>query len=588
MPQTLRHAIVLADADPIRRARLQEALAFWYGDQFPVVPAARAEDTAQTVEALRQEDAQVVLVAAVGDEQAAGGVLARSVAAVGAVAEPGRLWLEPGGAGEPTAAADGTPARLPFAAEGPVELDPRVMDNAIHSWYEQATPQQRGDLTPVTVKAPYRSRRAFDIRAFLAGSGIDFAWTEPTPGNEKVYVTIRGERLENPPLALLATKLGLVDEPRETWFDLIVVGGGPAGLSAGIYAGTGGLKTLIIEDNVPGGQVATSSEVANYLGFPDGITGFDIARRALKQAKKYKVSWQPAHHAAELVPGDEKNPHQVKVSGSATKTFKAGAVAIASGLTPNQLDTVPGLNDLIGRGVYYSALSVDAPRTAGDHVAIVGGGNSSGQAALHFAKYAKDVTLIVRGKKLRDKMSDYLVERIEADKRIQVWTQSNVTGCEADGNNELKSIEVTQNKSTKHLEARWLYILIGGKPNLEWLGTDAGKKIAVSALTGAVLTGIDLPGHAAELVKTAKAAEEEGRKRKLTGKDLQKFIEKAVLAARTASTQSSIPGVFAIGDTQYLSPPGVGSAVGKGSAVIGDLFPYIAKHPNLFPSFKKS
>ncbi|MEU1310541.1 NAD(P)/FAD-dependent oxidoreductase [Streptomyces cinnamoneus] len=262
------------------------------------------------------------------------------------------------------------------------------------------------------------------------------------PHDEDVHVAVPGAVLPpNPSLAALAVALKLVDEPKGDWFDVVIVGGGPAGLSAAVYAGTEGLKTLVIEDDVPGGQVGTTTDVANYLGFPDGISGFEIARRALAQAKKYKVCWQPAHQATELRIGDSKKPHEVVVSGAAESKYKAGAVVIASGLKGNTLDGVPGLEALLGRGVYYSALSVDAPETKGDRVAIVGGGNSAGQAALHFAQYAKDVN---------------------------VWTKYNVTGVKADADKQLTGIELSgmETLDLQHLDARRLYLLLGSKPNV--------------------------------------------------------------------------------------------------------------------------
>ncbi|MFI9307233.1 NAD(P)/FAD-dependent oxidoreductase [Streptomyces triculaminicus] len=164
------------------------------------------------------------------------------------------------------------------------------------------------------------------------------------------------------------------------------------------------------------------------------------------------MAWQPAHQATALRIGDSEKPHEVTVGGTATHTYKAGAVVLASGLKPTRMD-VPGLKPLLGRGVYYSALAVDAPETTGDRVAIVGGGNSAGQAALHFAKYAKDVTIIIRGDSIKQKMSDYLVKRIEVRKNIHVWTNSNVSRCKPDAGNELASLEVTHNQTER--SATW-------------------------------------------------------------------------------------------------------------------------------------
>ncbi|MEU1372289.1 FAD-dependent oxidoreductase [Streptomyces triculaminicus] len=585
---TVRHAIALSDPDPLRRLKLQEFFAKWYGDQFTVVPTARAEDTAQVVGALTQEGIDVVLVAAVGDEPSASAVLESAGTAEG---EPGRLWLVPDSEGEAVAPRDSAPARLPFTTDTLAELDPRVVDDAIADWWEHATPDQRDGLDEVKIRAPLRSLKAFEVRAFVSGSGFVITWQNPDPAtDENVYVTVPGvkEPLKNPSLARLAVALKLVDPAENNaWFDIIVVGGGPAGLSAAVYAGTEGLKTLVIEDDVPGGQVGPSTEIANYFGFPDGIAGFELARRALKQARKYKVAWQPAHQATALRIGDSKKPHEVTVGGTETHTYKAGAVVLASGLKPTQMD-VPGLKPLLGRGIYYSALAVDAPETTGNRVAIVGGGNSAGQAALHFAKYAKDVTIIIRGDSIKAKMSDYLVKRIEAQKNIHVWTNSNVSRCKPDAGNTLASLEITHNQTdeVRYLDARWLYLMLGGKPDIGWVGPEAKAKIAVSAVSGAVLTGMNIPGHAAFLLEAAQKAREAGNNKNLKGKELEKFVESEVQKVRAANNQTSVPGVYAAGDVQHGVPPRVGAAVGQGAAVLGELFRYIAKYPDLFPSFQ--
>lgn len=553
------------------------------------------------MDALSETGAQVVLIAAVGDEKHAAEVLERASAAAvdtGAVTAPGRLWLVPGGDGEGAAARDGAAARLPFAAdEAEPELNPRIIDEAIDAWWQQAPAKQLGDLLEVTVQAPFRSPEAFKVRAFLAGSGVVFLWEDPKAGDENVYVTVPGEkeRLKNPSLAKLAVALHLVDPPKPNeWFDVIIVGGGPAGLAAAVYGGAKGLMTLVIEDTVPGGQVGTSSEVANYLGFPEGVTGFELARRALAQAKKFKVLWQPAHKAVELRLRDKEKdePHEVVVQADKKKiTYRAGAVVIATGLTPIQLteQDVEGISKLDGRGIYYSALSVDAPETYGQPVAIVGGGNSAGQAALHLAQYAESVTMIVRGPGVKEKMADYLVKRIEKQKNIKVLPHSNVkrvTG-DKDGLSHLQ-YAFGDILMLRDLDARWLYLLLGGRPNVGWLGKEAAGRIKTSKVSRAVLTGMHLPGLAETLKKAEEQAKKQADKKNLQGPDREKFIEGLIEKAKPASTQTSVPGVFAIGDVQHGTASRVGAAVGQGAAVTGDIFTYIAKNSKRFPSFKTS
>ncbi|NLU67339.1 NAD(P)/FAD-dependent oxidoreductase [Streptomyces sp. HNM0574] len=585
-----QHAVVLMDPDPLRRARLAEVFTEWYGDQFALVLTGDEADVGRARTALGEQGTSTALIAAVADGgEPPAALTATGTPADGTGTEPARVWLAPDGVGgEDQAGAagesdEGLP-RLSFTGRRPADLNIPALDEELCRWWKRLPEAAQRRLPMARIEGHFRSPRAFEARAFLAGSGVLFCWQESKDRETvRIWPPLATDPLVNPSLARLAVAFKLVDEPEQDWLDVVVVGGGPAGLSAAVYAGTEGLKALVLEDDVPGGQAGTTSEIANFFGFPDGVSGFDLARRALTQARKYGVTWQPAHPATQLTPGTAEKPHTVWLDG---KSYRAGAVILAGGLTWSRLRPEVE-NKLVGSGVYYHALTSDAPSTKGSQVAIVGGGNSAGQAALHFARYAEHVTLLIRGKNIRDKMSSYLVDRIEAQpSKITVSTETEVTKCLPDDKGELAELEIKTRGKPGRLKVSWLYVLIGGKPNTAWFSGAVKKESFLSAVNGTVLTGSHLPGDIERLAEVVKKAREEGTKKGLTGEALRKFVEEKAARARNSSTQTGIPGIYAIGDLQYGNPARVGAAVGQGSAVIAELFGYIAQHPDLFPTFK--
>ncbi|MGP4110621.1 NAD(P)/FAD-dependent oxidoreductase [Streptomyces sp. 4N509B] len=551
-PLTARHAIVLADADPVRREALRSGIERWYGEQFAVVTAADAGDSLRIASALGAEGVLPVLVAAVAESEER--IVAEALDASRLPQGAGRLWLTPspavnGAASGPGERGGDGVGRLPFPVDRPQDLDVRLIDTLLADWWRGATPQERGALTLVVVGAHYRTQRAFEIRAFLSGCGVVFGWTEQ-PASEPVQVVVfdveggQVETLVEPTLAQLAVACRLVDKPVGTVFDVIVVGGGPAGLATGIYAGTEGLRALIVENGAPGGQVATSHEVANYLGFPDGISGWELSRRALAQARKYGVGWLPGHVAGPLTLGTGTQRHRVTVGAD---VYEAGAVVIASGLKPVELDAT-GAKAVLGRGLYYSTLEVDLELLKGQPVVVVGGGNSAGEAALQLAGFASRVTMLVRSTL---KMSGYLEDAVRRTPNIDVWEGYVVDECFADGHGELHRVRVrgTATFDLHYLDTRWLYCLLGGTPDTAWLGRTAAERIRSDG-KGFVLTGHHLP----------------------------KEVQPA------APTRTSVAGVHAVGDVRKGYPPRVGSAVGQGSAAVVDVLEYRAANPGLFPS----
>ncbi|MBT2387587.1 FAD-dependent oxidoreductase [Streptomyces sp. ISL-11] len=267
------------------------------------------------------------------------------------------------------------------------------------------------------------------------------------------------------------------------------------------------------------------------------------------------MEWEPLRTAKKLNvregAGGSTDPHSVELDDAKKSTIKAGAVIVATGLAWRRLDDSTKANELIGSGVYYQALVTDAEYTKGQEIAMVGGGNSTGQAVVYFAQFAKKVTMIVRTD--LSKMSAYLVDEINALKaagKVEILLNTEVKLCEADGNKQLKNLKVgpkgSKNQANRDIPTRWLYVLIGGAPNTDWLG----GRLQLDSQSKTVLTGRDVTGQ--------------------TG---------------LTSTATSVPGVYAVGDVQFGAPPRVGGAVGRGAAALAELFGYIAKNKQYFPTY---
>ncbi|MFI9235617.1 NAD(P)/FAD-dependent oxidoreductase [Streptomyces sp. NPDC053079] len=577
------------DSDPLRRSVLAESIGGWYGEDFQVLQLGSREPGG--LSGLAGGGAQVALVAEVGEDSAG---LARVAEAAKVPDATGLVSLVPNG-GTVTLAADGGPAKAGFAEEdGLDEAHVRLIDNLIHGWWRNAQENIRKLFTSVEISGAITSKGAFRIREFLTGSGVVFTWPAGSSGSDvHVTVTRPGEQpaqFTNPTLAVLAKALGLLNTPTKDWYDVVIVGGGPAGLSAAVYAGAEGLSTLVIEDDVPGGQAGTSSKIWNYLGFPDGIPGHKLAQTALRQAKEFKVDWQPLHVAKRLHSGAAAGnlpmevPHEIELGDGPGTRIKAGAVVVATGMTWRLLDKSTDAHKLVGAGVYYHALMTDAEYTRGKHIAMVGGGNSVGQAVVHFAQYAKKITLIVRSG--LQSMSQYLVneiKRLEKAGKVEIWLKSEVKKCVGE-KNKLKQLKVgpsgKEKTADRTLDTEWLYVLIGGVPNTGWL-----EKQVELAYNDTILTGHHVPGQEERLKQAAAEARKRAEAEGLTGKKLEEAVAKAVEAARIPSTGTSLSRVFAIGDTQYTAPPRVGGAVGRGSACVAELFGVISQMPHLFPTY---
>ena len=336
-----------------------------------------------------------------------------------------------------------------------------------------------------------------------------------------------GTLLSDPSVERVAQALGFATEPEPAPCDVAVVGGGPAGLAAAVYAASEGLRTTVIEPTIPGGQAGTSSRIRNYLGFPNGVSGRDLANRALEQAWFFGARFVLARPAVRLE--SRAGEHVVHLDGGAE--VRARAIVIATGVTWHTLEA-PALAELLGAGVYYGAAAFDTS-AAGAAVFVVGGGNSAGQAAVHLARSAASVTLVVRGDRLGASMSDYLVQELAETANIQVRLGTEVVDGAGAGRLERITLRDRERGTTEEVAADALYVMIGARPQTGWLESAIARD-----RQGYVLTGRDLDQAAWPLERPPMLME------------------------------TSVPGVFAAGDVRHGSVRRVASAVGGGSIAV--------------------
>jgi thioredoxin reductase (NADPH) len=345
-----------------------------------------------------------------------------------------------------------------------------------------------------------------------------------------------GTVLERPTILELAERLGVTGTPAQEHYDLVVVGGGPAGLAAAVYGASEGLKTVMVEREAPGGQAGQSSRIENYLGFPAGLSGSDLARRATDQARRLGAELLTVQEAVGL--RAEGSARLVELSGGGA--LSASCVIVASGVSYRQLDT-PGFPELSGAGIYYGAAMTEARGCADQHVVVIGGANSAGQAAVYFSGYAARVTMLVRGPSLEKSMSHYLIEQIAAQPAIEVRTGSSAVAAESrDG--RLKCLRVKSSSGEETLDADACFVFIGASPRTDWL-----EGVLARDERGFILAGRDAQAN---------------------GWPLQR--EPYVL-------ESTVPGVFVAGDVRARSIKRVASAVGEGSMAVSLIHEYLVE-----------
>ncbi|HMK92027.1 MAG TPA: NAD(P)/FAD-dependent oxidoreductase, partial [Thermoleophilia bacterium] len=404
------------------------------------------------------------------------------------------------------------------------------------------------------------SRRAHELRDILGRNNVPFGFysVESADGEDllaengldrnarlPVAVVFGGKVLEDPTNTELATAIGVRSRPEQGGADVVVIGAGPAGLATAVYASSEGLSTTVIEREAVGGQAGRSSMIQNYLGFPKGISGEELAARAYEQAWEFGSRFLFSNEAVDIrIEGDE---HTVVLADGSE--LEARVVVVASGITYRRL-TAPGLDELTGAGVYYGAVTTEARTLEGHKVFVVGSGNAAGQAANHMSKYASHVTLVVRRETLEDSMSHYLTTLLEGAGNVSLLPHSQIVAGTGDGRLQELTIEDLHTGERTAYEAGGLFAMIGAEPHTEWLPPSIVRDDEGFLLTGSDLTetGADEGG--------GRAAFEAGRP--------------------PYPLETSMPGVFAVGDVRHGSVKRVASAVGEGAVAVRSCHRYLA------------
>ncbi len=427
-----------------------------------------------------------------------------------------------------------------------------ILDDLLGDWWATTPMPFEGIRVAGTLWSP----TSHNAKDFLARNRIPYQWLDiekdqgireqveslfPDGGSKLPVIFFPdGSSLVDPSLTELAVKAGLQTEATAPFYDMIIIGGGPAGLGAAVYGASEGLKTVMIEREATGGQAGTSSRIENYLGFPKGLSGSDLATRAVAQARRLGAEILTAR---EVVSVRVEDPYRYVTLKDGTE-LGCRALVIATGVTTQKLDA-PGVAELTGAGVYYGAALTEAASYRDEHICVVGGANSAGQGAMFFSRYASKVTMLVRATSLAKSMSHYLIEQIGATENIEVLTRHSV--IEAHGQNRLEALSVVKldTDETIRIETPALFLFIGAVPHSECVAGIVERNSA-----GFILTGSDLlvDGHRPK------------------GWKLQRdpFL-----------LETSVPGIFAAGDVRQGATRRVAAAVGEGANVVSQVHQYL-------------
>ena len=547
-----RPTIVTVDDDPLVSEAITRDLRARYGAEFRIVRTTSGEDALAVIGELSLQDRPVALIAADQRmprmtgiemlEQARGHTDAKFLlltayadtdVAIKAINDIGLDYY------------------LLKPWDPPEERLYPVVDDLLDDWRHEH-PDHTSD---VRVVGHRWSDRSHEVKTFLARNHVPYRWLDverdeearrlvdlagAAPADLPLVLVPDAETLRSPTTRDLAERLGLSTQPRQPLYDVCIVGGGPAGLAAAVYAASEGLRTVVVEREAPGGQAGTSAAIENYLGFPKGLSGSDLTQRAIAQVSRFGAEMVLAR---DVVGFEARGPARAVLLGGSGE-IEARAVIVATGVSYRRLEG-DGLADLTGRGVYYGAGASDAPQVEGDEVFVVGAANSAGQAALNLARYAKRVVLLVRRDSLAETMSSYLVDRIEASPNIEVRCGTQVVGARGDGHLESLTLLDRDSGAREDVDASWLFAFIGASPRTDWLGDGVVRNDL-----GFVVTG-------QELLRPAWAA----------GWPLPRS---------PYALETSVPGVFAAGDVRLDSMKRVASAVGEGAMAVYLVHRYLA------------
>jgi thioredoxin reductase (NADPH) len=434
-------------------------------------------------------------------------------------------------------------------------LYPQI-DDLLDDWRASYHPAYEG----IRVLGTRWSPRSYELRDFLARNHVPYQWIDvegsandpetkrllealgPEATSLPIVLFTDGTKLLDSAPAEVAQKVGLRTRAQTDFYELAIVGGGPAGLAAAVYGASEGLHTVMIEREAPGGQAGMSSRIENYLGFPSGLSGGDLARRGVVQAQRFGVEiLSPQEATAVRVEG----PYRIVKLADGSE-LSCHALMISTGVQWRRLEA-PGIDRLQGAGVYYGGGATEALSCKGEIIYVIGGANSAGQAAMNFAKYAERVVILVRGDSLSSTMSQYLIDQVKQTPNIQIWTHASVAEVHGDTHLEEVSVLCSDTNKVERVPAAAMFIFIGALPRTDWL-----SGVVERDDRGFLLTGPDLM-HGGEHPKGWTL-------------DRDPFL-----------LETNVPGIFAVGDVRHGSVKRVASGVGEGSVAVQFIHQYLSK-----------
>jgi thioredoxin reductase (NADPH) len=547
--RTRRPAIVAVDDEPAVLAAVARDLRRQFGERYRILRAASGEEALEVVRELITRGDQVALL--IADQRMPGLSGTEYLVEARKLAPDAKRVLLTAYADTGAAIEAINEVALDYYLlkpwDPPEEQLYPVVQDLLTTWESGAALESGG----VRVIGHRFSKPAHDLRDFLARNRVPGRWLDiERDGEARELLRVAGVSEEGLPVALLedgsvlerptvlelAERLGVASQPMTDHYDLVIVGGGPAGLAAAVYGASEGLSTVMVEREAPGGQAGTSSRIENYLGFPTGLSGSDLARRATDQARRLGAELLTVQDAVTLEV--EGTGRLVRLSGGGA--LSANTVLIASGVSYRKLDT-PGFNELTGAGIYYGAALTEARSCSEQRVVIIGGANSAGQAAVYFAAWAAQVTLLVRAPSLTKSMSNYLIEQIAALPNVDVRTDSQAV--EAMGEDDhLKALRIRRSDGSETVEdTDACFVFVGAEPRTAWLDTVIARDEHGFILAGAEVRGAGWP-----------------------------------LKRDPYLLETSVPGVFVAGDVRARSIKRVASAVGEGSMAVSLIHEYLA------------
>ena len=425
-----------------------------------------------------------------------------------------------------------------------------VVDDLLDAWRAEAPPA----ADRIQLVGHRWSRESHDARDFLARNQVPFQWLDVEREDEArrllaaaegdgvlpLVLFPDGDSLHGPTITELAERTGVLRRAERPFYDLVIVGGGPAGLAAAVYGASEGLQTALVERDAPGGQAGQSSRIENYLGFPVGLSGGDLARRATTQAQRFGAELLTVQQVTRI---EQRGPSKV-VHLAGGEELGAAAVIVATGVDYRLLDA-PGVEELTGRGVYYGGSRTEGVSCRDEHVVVVGGANSAGQAAIYFAGYAQHVTILYRGDNLAKSMSRYLIDTIEDTPNITVRTNAEVAAAHGDEQLERITVRDTAGGAEQEMELAAMFVFIGARPQTEWLPDAVARD-----KRGFVLAGSELL--------------------------LEDVRPRWRLERNPYLLETTMPGLFVAGDVRSQSMKRVASAVGEGSMAVSFVHEYLA------------